>query len=119
VSDSARLAAIVDLLAEEIAERVVARVAAQAPRQVEGFIGCAEAARRAGVEDATVRHWIKSGALAAAKRDGVRGWKIKPADLEAFLAGVELEGAKPVPDPVNLAARRIAASINQGRGGDR
>jgi excisionase family DNA binding protein len=109
--DSARLAAIVDLLAEEIAERVVARVAAQAPRQVEGFIGAAEAARRAGVEQATVRHWIKSGALPAVKREGLRGWKIKPADLEAFLAGTKQAGSPAVLPPVDLTARRIAMSI--------
>jgi excisionase family DNA binding protein len=115
--DSARLAALADLLAEEVVERVLARIADQAPRQVEGFIGAAEAARRAGVEQATIRHWIKAGALPATKRPGVRGWKIKPADLESFLAGVESEGAKPVPDPVNLTARRIAASIGRKTGG--
>jgi excisionase family DNA binding protein len=92
------------------------------PAAVEGFIGCAEAARRAGVEAATVRGWVKAGVLAAVKPPGTRGWKIKPSDLDAFLARPST-GLEPVHSPpVDLAgerARRLAASIPRapGKGG--
>ncbi len=88
------------------------------PAAAEGFIGCAEAARRAGVEPATARGWIKARILTATKVPGVRGWKIKPSDLNAFLAGVQA-GSDSVLRPVDLAgerARRLAASIQRKRG---
>ena len=89
---------------------------------VEGFIGCAEAARRAGVEQATVRGWIKSRVLHAVKPPGTRGWKIKPSDLDAFLLRPAQAGGDTVLPPVDLAgerAKRLAASIQRDRGGRR
>lgn len=91
------------------------------PAATEGFIGAAEAARRVGVEASTVRGWVKAGLLPAVKPPQTRGWKIRPADLDAFLLRSPQAGAEPHDSsPVDLAgerARRLAASIpRRGRG---
>lgn len=114
---SARLEAIVGLLVEEIAERVTARVSAEAPRQVEGYIGVAEAARRTGDSEETIRDRIKAGKLPAVRPPGSRGYKIRPEDLERFMGGAVQAVASPVlppAPPADLTAertRRIVDSI--------
>lgn len=87
------------------------------PAAAEGYIGASEAARRAGVEPAAVRRWVKAGRLAAVKPPQTRGWKIRPADLAAFLAGVQAGGDAVLPpaDPIDLTAHRLAQSISRGR----
>lgn len=107
------------LLIRQEVRALLAEERPASPAAVEGFIGAAEAARRAGVEAATVRGWVKAGILTATKVPGVRGWKIKPSDLAAFLAGVQA-GGEPhnSPAPVDLAgerAKRLAQSIPRGR----
>ncbi|SRR6266542_628619 len=84
------------------------------PGAAEGFIGCAEAARRAGVEQAAVRRWVKSGLLAAVKPPQTRGWKIRPADLDAFMQSRGTAGVLPPADPIDLTAHRLAQSIARG-----
>jgi excisionase family DNA binding protein len=73
--------------------------------RAEGYIGTSEAARRADVKPDAVLGWISKGLLAATRPPGAKGWRIRPADLERFLAG-ESAGAQPVHSTVDLAARR-------------
>jgi excisionase family DNA binding protein len=101
------------LLIREVVHEVLREERPSSPAAAEGFIGCPEAARRVGVKPATVRTWIKAGTLAATQVPGVRGWKIRPADLDSFMQG----GTTSVLPPVNLGderARRLAASIRRG-----
>jgi excisionase family DNA binding protein len=100
----------------QVVREAIAESAAAAPRP-EGFIGTAEAARRAGVKQDTILSWISRDILPAARIEGARGWKIRPTDLDAVLSGKHT-GAPPA-DPVDLAgerARRLAASIPRGGG---
>jgi excisionase family DNA binding protein len=83
----------------------------------EGFIGTREAARRAGVQQDTILAWIGRDLLPATRVAGARGFKIRPADLDALLSG-QSRGTPPA-DPVDLAgerAKRIASSIPRGGG---
>jgi excisionase family DNA binding protein len=92
--------------------------AAVAPR-AEGFIGTREATRRAGVKQDTILEWIARDLLPASRIEGSRGWKIRPADLEAVLSG-QSRGVEPA-CPVNLAAergKRLASSVLRNRNGD-
>lgn len=100
-----------------IVREALAEAAAAAPR-VEGFIGTAEAARRAGVKQATVVDWISRDLLPASRVEGSKGFKIRPSDLEAVLAG-QSKGTGPAPsrEPVDLAAergRRLAETVKRG-----
>jgi excisionase family DNA binding protein len=52
----------------------------------EQYLTPAQVAERAQVTDVTVRRWIASGELAAAKA-GPRRWLIKRSDLDSFLGG--------------------------------
>lgn len=106
------------LFVRQIVRDVLAEEHPASPGATDGFVGTAEAARVLGVEQAAIRALVKSERLPAKKLPGVRGWKVRRSDLEAFLAGGQSEGDGPVPDPVNFTARRIAASINKGRGED-
>ncbi len=67
----AQLRAIDQVVEEKLRERAGAWSPA-----AEGYLGTAASARVAGVQQATIREWIKHG-LPAAKRDGLRGWRIK------------------------------------------
>jgi excisionase family DNA binding protein len=109
------------LFVASVVRQVLAEERPAFPAAVEGYIGCGEAARRAGVEPATVRQWIKAG-LPAVKPPGTRGFKIRPSDLDAFLLRSPQAGANPADStpPVDLAgerARRLAASIPRRGGG--
>ncbi|HYG67872.1 MAG TPA: helix-turn-helix domain-containing protein [Anaeromyxobacteraceae bacterium] len=74
------------------------------PAQAPTFVGTAEAARRWGVKPDTVLAAIADGRLPATKPEGSRSYRIRLADLEAFLAG---EGKEPTPpNPVDLEAKR-------------
>ena len=109
-----------DLGFEAMIERIVRRVLAQeratTPAAVAGFIGTREAARRASVQPDTIRDWIASGILPAAKPKGVRGFRIRPSDLDAVLMGRNT-GAQPL-DFVAKRAARLAASIQRNPAGD-
>lgn len=99
-----------------IVREALAEAGASTPRP-EGYIGSAEAARRAGVKQATILEWIGRDLLPASRVEGAKGWKIRPADLEAVLSGKHTE-AQP-PNPVDLAqerGRRLADSIVKGKG---
>jgi excisionase family DNA binding protein len=54
-----------------------------------------QVADRLGVAEATVRHWIKSGALRAI--DIGKGWRIPDTDLAQFLAARETAPRQPGP----------------------
>ncbi len=103
------------LFVRQVVREVLAEERPASPAAAEGFIGCAEAARRAGVEPATVRGWVKAGLLAAVKPPQTRGWKIRPADLDAFMQSRGTAGALPPADPIDLTAHRLAQSISRGR----
>jgi len=64
-----------------------------------------ELAQRLEVAEATVRHWIKSGALRAI--DIGKGWRIADADLARFLIAHE------------TAPRRVDAPTGKTDGADR
>lgn len=100
-----------------IVRETLAEAAAAAPK-AEGFIGTAEAARRAGVKQATVVDWISRDLLPAARIEGSKGFKIRPCDLEAVLAGQSKGGGPATPrEPVDLTAergRRLAESVKRG-----
>jgi excisionase family DNA binding protein len=109
------LAALIREIAAEVArEAVQTALASLRPGQaVDGYIGTREAARRAGVKQSTVLGWIGDGRLRATKPDGVKGWRIRSADLERLLTG-HMRAGEPPPDPVDLTAergRRLAASF--------
>lgn len=111
----AQVEAVRALVREVLAERSPAPVA-------EGFLGTREAARRAGVKPDTIRDWVARGILPATKPPGVRGFRIRPADLDAVLSGRSTGSAPHASPPVDLAgerARRLAASISRspGKGG--
>jgi excisionase family DNA binding protein len=76
-----------------------------APAAVEGFIGTAEAARRAGVMPDTVLNWIARGTLPATRPPGLKAWRIRSSDLEAVLTE---SGGGP---PVNIAAKRVERAV--------
>jgi len=91
---------------------------ATSPARPEGFVGTAEAARRAGVKADTVRAWVARGILPATLIPGARGYKIRGSDLDALLSG-QSRGTEPA-HPVDLAAergRRLADSVKNKRGG--
>ncbi len=106
-----QLEAIREVVRQELAEL------ATAPR-VEGYISTAEAAQRAGVAGDTIRSWIARGVLEGTRPPGTKGWRIRPADLQAVLAGGE---STPLP-PVRLEerrqnlARRLAEGVDGGGG---
>lgn len=99
------LEAIVRELAREEARKLLQE--AQAPgARPEGYLTTSEAARRAGVAQDTVLAWIGKGLLPATKPQGVKGWKVRPADLEDFLKGST--GAPPLRLEDHRAARAAA-----------
>jgi len=59
--------------------------AAPATSAPEGFLGTTEAARRTGVGADAVLGWIAKGLLPATKPPGTKSWRIRPAELDAFL----------------------------------
>ena len=67
-----------------------------------------EAARRAGVAVDTILAHIASGDLVATKPPGSKAWRIRPADLDAFLSGGGRNmSAQPLhPPAVDLGAKR-------------
>ena len=56
-----------------------------------------EVAERLEVAEATVRHWIKSGALRAI--DIGKGWRISDTDLAQFLTSRETAARQPINCP--------------------
>ncbi len=98
-----QLEAIREVVRQELAELGTAPL-------VEGYIGTAEAARRAGVTQETVTAWIAKGILAAVKVPGTKGWKIRAGDLAAVM---ESRGTQPdsAIDFTAARGRRIAGSI--------
>lgn len=110
-----------DLGFEAMVERIVRRVLAQeratSPAVAEGYLGTREAARRAGVQPDTIRDWIKTGLLTATKPAGVRGFRIRPSDLDAVLTGRAATGGTPLVDLAGERARRLADSIPRKGGG--
>ncbi len=101
------------LFIREVVHEVLAEERPTSPAAVEGYIGATEAARRAGVEPAAIRRWVKTGILVATKIPGARGWKIRPSDLAALMSGVQ--GGSAPADPIDLTAHRLAQSISRGR----
>ncbi len=102
------------LFIREVVHEVLTEERPTSTAAVEGYIGCTETARRAGVEPAAVRRWVKAGLLAAVKPPGTRGLKIKPADLDAFMQSRGTAGVLPPADPIDLTAHRLAQSIARG-----
>lgn len=51
---------------------------------MENFLTCEQVAEKYGVKVCTVREWIKAKKLVALKLAGAAGYRIRPADLEAF-----------------------------------
>lgn len=49
---------------------------------MEKWLTVQEVAKQCQISEVTVRRWISSGELRAAKLG--KGWRIKPEDLEAF-----------------------------------
>ncbi|WP_041453470.1 helix-turn-helix domain-containing protein [Anaeromyxobacter dehalogenans] len=97
-----------------IVREALAEAGAAAPRP-EGFIGTAEAARRAGVKQETILAWIGKDLLPASRVEGAKGWKIRPADLEAVLGGQQT-GSRPAASVADLAqerGRRLADSVKR------
>lgn len=94
-----------------IVRDALAEAGAAAPRP-EGFIGTAEAARRAGVKQETILAWIAKDLLPASRVEGAKGWKIRPADLDAVLGGQQT-GSRPAPvaDLAQERGRRLADSV--------
>lgn len=98
----------------------VAQEATQAP---EGLISTAESARRSGMRQATILAWIARGTLPATKPQGSRGYRVRPSDLAAVLAGkggAERTGTEPHPAPVDLAGergRRLGEALRGTNGG--
>lgn len=110
-----RLLAALRPVVREIVLEVLQERAPAAAAAPEGYLGSAAAARAAGVKQATVREWIKLG-LPAVKRPGLRGWKIRRSDLMAWIEGaLQSTEAKPL-DLAAERARRIAASVREGKG---
>ncbi len=107
------------LLVREWIREILAEERPATPVAAEGYIGASEAARRAGVKAAAVRGWIKSGRLPATKVERVRGFKIKPSDLDAFLSGGVSTDAPPLHSPpvdfTQERALRLATSIPRGQ----
>lgn len=101
------------VLVRQAVREALAEAHADAPRP-EGFIGTAEAARRAGVKQETILAWIARDLLPAAKIEGSKGWKIRPADLQAVLAGQSV-GPRPAPvaDLAQERGRRLAESVRR------
>lgn len=99
-------AAIRTVLRHPLVRAEIRAIAAEAQPANEPatFIGTAEAARRWGVQPDTVLAAIADGRLPATKPDGSRSWRIRPSDLDAFLAG-QHTGTQP-PNPVDLEAKR-------------
>ena len=48
------------------------------------FLTCEQVAQRYGVKVCSVREWIKSNRLPSLKLAGAAGYRVSPADLEAF-----------------------------------
>jgi excisionase family DNA binding protein len=100
-----------DLVVREAVREALQEAQGAAPRP-EGFIGTAEAARRASCKPDAVLDWIRRGLLTATRPPGAKGWRIRPADLEDFLGGKSTG-----PKPVDLeAARRERAAKLTGQG---
>jgi excisionase family DNA binding protein len=107
------LLAVPEQLAD-IRERLARLEATQGPRPVptpterpEDLLTTQEAARVASVRAATVSEWARSGRLPASKPAGSRQYRIRRADLQAFLRGHAGDG------DLEATACRIATS---GRG---
>jgi excisionase family DNA binding protein len=103
------------LFVRQVVREALAEAGAGAPKQ-EGFICTAEAARRAGVKQPTILDWIARDLLPATRIEGSRGFKIRPTDLDAVLAG-QSRGLQPA-NAVDLAAergKRLASSVLRGR----
>lgn len=114
-ADALALEALKMLVRETVREELQA--AQGAPQPVEGYIGTAEAARRAGAAADTVLAWIAKGVLPATKPQGSKSYRIRPSDLERYL---ENTGGTPTHPPADLELeRRVRASrlTGQGKGG--
>jgi helix-turn-helix protein len=108
------------LFVRQVVREVLAEERPSSSAAAEAFIGPAEAGRRLGVKAAAVRAAIKAERLPAVKLPGHRGWKIKPSDLAALVAGAESTHAPPPNPAVDFTrerARRLAASVPRPRGG--
>lgn len=99
------LAALREFAAEAARDEVRAALALQRP--AEALLTTREVARRASAKPDTILSWIARGDLPATKPAGAKGWRVRPVDLEAFLAGAS-KGAEP--HPIRLEERRAQAA---------
>ncbi len=99
-------AALRALVRQEVEEAL--RTRQEAGPRPEGYLTTSEVARRAGAAQDTVLAWIGKGLLPATRPQGVKGWRIRPADLEAFLVG---QHAGPKPASIDDARRARAAAL--------
>ncbi len=74
----------------------------------EKLLSTAEVGERVGVDEQTVRLWIKKGKLEALKVG--RGWRIPRSALEAFLENAPKAVAPPSPKPEVSEERRVEES---------
>lgn len=115
-------AAIRSLLRHPLVRAELRAIMAEAapPSSAPSVLSVDDVAQLQGVEPDTVRDWIHRRGLRACRAPGTRAWRIRAADLEAFLAG-EARGDIPAhPSPVDLEAkraeraRRLAESVRKG-----
>lgn len=116
-TDGLVLAALRCLVREEL--EVALRERQEAGQRPEGYLTTREAARRAGVAQDTVLAWISKGILQATRPQGVKGWKIRPADLEAALSATEVGGDAPLKLEDARAARAAVLAAAARKGGGR
>ena len=69
------------------------------------------ACRLGGVHPTTVRKWIKSGALPAARTPGGRDFLVRIADLDAFLLRQTPTSSQPPEHVIESRVARIVASL--------
>jgi excisionase family DNA binding protein len=109
----ATLEAMIERAVEEAVRRHLAQVQPSAPAVVE-VLSVAQAAKRANYrQTAPILKAITDGSLPASRPSGARAWRIRASDLDAFLAGQSRATASVDAAPVDLAARRIAASVRR------
>lgn len=79
------VAALDALIKQRVAEALQARQA-PGPRP-EGLLTTREVAQRLGLKQDAALSLIARGLLPAVRPPGMKGWRTRPADLEAYLAG--------------------------------
>ena len=71
------------------------------------LLSVSETAAFCGVVEPTIRAWIKSGRLRASRLGGGRTYRIRRADLDAFLSLVSSAEGGAQPDPEAQAMRAL------------